>query len=64
MRPVITFDIGNTRTKYAVFKTGSIIDSGAECEIVDVLKKHHRARVIYSTVLTEINDHCLFCFSL
>ena len=59
MRHVITFDIGNTRTKYAVFSTGSIIDSGAECEIVDVLKKHQWASVIYSTVLAEVNDHLI-----
>ena len=59
MRHVITFDIGNTRTKYAVFSTGSIIDSGAECEIVDVLKKHQGASVIYSTVLAEVNDHLI-----
>ena len=38
MGSVITFDIGNTRTKFAVFGAdGSMIDAGADCEIANVL---------------------------
>jgi type III pantothenate kinase len=58
MGSVITFDIGNTRTKFAVFGAdGSMIDAGADCEIANVLNQHEGARVIYSTVLKEVNDH-------
>ena len=58
MGSVITFDIGNTRTKFAVFGAdGTILDAGVECEIADVLNRHNGAKVIYSTVLKEVNDH-------
>ena len=58
MGSVVTFDIGNTRTKFAVFdSSGTIIDAGAECEIIDVLNRHKGAKVIYSSVLAEINAH-------
>jgi type III pantothenate kinase len=58
MGSVITFDIGNTRTKFAVFSAdGSVIDSGADCEIADVLNRHTGAKVIYSTVVSEMNVH-------
>ena len=57
MGSVITFDIGNTRTKFAVFGAdGSMIDSGADCEIADVLNRYDGAKVIYSTVLKEVDD--------
>ena len=57
MGSVITFDIGNTRTKFAVFDAdGGIIESGADCEIVDVLNQHKTAGVIYATVLANQHD--------
>lgn len=57
MGSVITFDIGNTRTKFAVFGAdGTVLDAGADCEIVDILKVHAGAKVIYSTVVSETND--------
>jgi len=58
MGSVITFDIGNTRTKFAVFGAdGSVLEAGADCEIVDVLNSYIGAQVIYSSVVSEMNAH-------
>jgi type III pantothenate kinase len=58
MGSVITFDIGNTRTKFAVFGAdGTILDAGADCKIVDVMNRFDGSKVIYSSVLAEIDAH-------